>query len=160
MQRFVEAGAPEAAAAAVAALRSMTSAINVADLARSARLEPVSAGRLYHAVGGALGFDRLRAAAVAVRPSDPYERQALRGLIVELISEQLVLAKAIAGPPGKARMKRLPDADAVLENWIDPRRAVLERARRVVADIEASGGSWTFAKLTIANAALKEVGAR
>jgi glutamate dehydrogenase len=30
-------------------------------------------------------------------------------------------------------------------------------ARRTIDDIESSGGPWTFAKLTIANAALREL---
>ena len=34
-----------------------------------------------------------------------------------------------------------------------------EAARRAIEDIEAAGGGWTFAKLTIANAALRELGA-
>ena len=32
-----------------------------------------------------------------------------------------------------------------------------EVASRTIEEIEASGGSWTFAKLTIANAALREL---
>jgi len=162
-RRFVDAGAPEDVAATVAALRPMTAAVNVADLAHAAKLEPVSAGRLYHTAGGVFGFDRLRAAAAAIHPSDPYERQALRGLIVELIVEQLARAKAIVGPPekdkGKGKARDLADVDAALETWIAPRRAMVERARGVIADIESGGGGWTFAKLTIANAALKEAGA-
>jgi glutamate dehydrogenase len=157
---FVEAGAPEALAAMAAALRPMTAAVNIADLARSANLEPVSAGRLYHAAGGAFGFDRLRAAAAAIQPSDPYERQALRGLIVALIGEQLARAKAIAGAPAaksKGKARDVPDIDAMLEAWIAPRRPFIERARSVIADIESVGG-WTFAKLTIANTALREAG--
>jgi glutamate dehydrogenase len=160
---FVDAGAPDALAAVVAALRPMTAAVPIADLAHAAKLEPVSAGRLYHAVGGVFGFDRLRAAAAAIQPSDPYERRALRGLIVALIGEQLSRAKAIAEAPGqrttgKRKARSLADTDAVIDAWIAPRRPLVERARRIIADIEG-GGSWTFAKLTIATAALKEAAA-
>ena len=45
----------------------------------------------------------------------------------------------------------------MLEAWIAPRRPFIERARSVIADIESVGG-WTFAKLTIANTALREAG--
>ena len=136
----------------------MTAAINIADLAASAGLAPVSAGRLYHAAGGVFGFDRLRAAAAAIQPSDPYERQALRGLIVELFGEQLLRAGAIAASLATVEAEDVADVDAALEAWIAPRRAAVERARAVISDIEAGGGGWSFAKLTIANAALKEAG--
>ena len=156
--RFVAAGAPEDLAAEVAALRPSIAAVNIADLASAARLKPVDAARLYHAAGGAFAFDRLRAAAAAIRPEDPYERRALRGLIVDLISEQLARARAIAGAPGKGKTRSIPDVEAALEAWIEPRRGPVERARAVIAEIE-DGGGWTFAKLTIANAALREAGA-
>jgi len=153
-RRFVEAGAPDAVAKTVAALRPMTAAVNIADLARAATLAPLAAGRLYYAVGGVFGFDRLRAAAAAINPSDPYERQALRGLIVDLFGEQLARAKAVATGLRAARDRI--DVDAALETWIAPNRAIVERASRIISDIEAGAGGWTFAKLSIANAALKE----
>ena len=155
MKRFVEAGAPADLAATVAALRPMMAAVNIAELAGAAKLKPVEAGRLYHAVGGAFGFDRLRAAAAAIRAADPYERQALRGLILDLIGEQLGRSRAIAAGRGKIKAS---DPEAAVEAWIDSRRTMVERAGQILADIEAGGG-WTFAKLTIANAALKAAGA-
>jgi len=158
-RRFVEAGAPEGVAATVAALRPMTAAVSIADLSGACDLEPVSAGRLYHATGGVFGFDRLRAAASAIQPSDPYERQALRGVMVELFDEQLARARAVAESVAARRTRRLGDVHALLETWIEPRRAAVERAAGVISDIEGGGGGWTFAKLTIANAALREAGA-
>jgi glutamate dehydrogenase len=155
-RRFMAAGAPEALAATVAALGPMTAAVNIADLAQASGLDPVAAGRLYHTTGGVFGFDRLRAAAAAIRPADPYERQALRGLIVGLMGEQFARARAIAvGLSGKT-----PDAaETAVEAWIAPRRAAVERAGRTLAEIEDAAEGWSFAKLTIANAAVREAGA-
>jgi glutamate dehydrogenase len=153
--RFTEAGAPEALAATVAALGPMTAAVNVADLARAAMIDPVAAGRLYHTTGGVFGFDRLRAAAAAIRPADPYERQALRGLIVGLMGEQFNRAKAIAA---LAPQVGGTTAEAAVEAWIEPRRAAVERAARTIQDIEEAAEGWSFAKLTIANAAMREAG--
>ncbi|MDP9103683.1 MAG: NAD-glutamate dehydrogenase, partial [Pseudomonadota bacterium] len=155
-RRFVAAGAPEALAATVAGLGPMTAAVNIADLAQASGLDPIAAGRLYHTTGGVFGFDRLRAAAAAIRPADPYERQALRGLIVGLMGEQFARARAIAvGLSGKT-----PDAaEAAVEAWIAPRRAAVERAGRTLAEIEDAAEGWSFAKLTIANAAVREAGA-
>ncbi len=156
---FVDAGAPEDLAATVAALRPMTAAVNIADLAKAAKRTPVEAGALYHTTGGLFGFDRLRAAAAAIGPADPYERQALRGLIVDLMGEQLKRAGAIASLKAVKPSKDGNAAEAAVEAWIEPRRAVVERANRTIADIETTAEGWSFAKLTIANAAIKEAGA-
>ena len=43
--------------------------------------------------------------------------------------------------------------------WAALRRERAEATRRTIEEIEASGGGWTFAKLTIANAALRELSA-
>ncbi len=42
-------------------------------------------------------------------------------------------------------------------SWAALRRDKADVAIRTVEEIEAAGGPWTFAKLTIANAALREL---
>ena len=153
---FVASGAPTDLASGVVLFRPMTAAVNIADLAKAAALDPVAAGRLYFATGGAFGFDRLRAAAAAIRPSDPYERQALRGLIFELMNAQLARARSIAA---LTNLNGGASAETAIEAWVEPRRAAVERARRTISDIEQASDRWSFAKLTIANAALREAGA-
>ena len=44
-----------------------------------------------------------------------------------------------------------------VENALIKARAAAEAARKAVEEIEAAGGAWSFAKLTIANAALREL---
>ena len=44
-----------------------------------------------------------------------------------------------------------------MTSWAALRRETVEAAKRAVEEIEAAGGGWTFAKLTIANAALREL---
>ena len=145
-----EAGAPPELAARVAALRAATATVEIADLARGVGREPAEAARTFAAAGEAFGFDRLRAAAAALPAADPYERTALRGLVAELTAEQTELARAVlAGArPGES-------AGEALGRWAAPRGEAVGRARRTVAEIEAGGGGWSFAKLTIANAALR-----
>jgi glutamate dehydrogenase len=46
--------------------------------------------------------------------------------------------------------------DAVV-SWAALRRDKVDAALRTIEEIEAAGGVWTFAKLTIANAALREL---
>ena len=156
---FTEAGTPTDLAEIIASLRPMTAAVNIADLANEAKLDPLVAARLYHTTGGAFGFDRLRAAASAIRSNDPYERQALRGLIVDLMGEQFARARAIAAATAPNGLAGPRGVDTALSAWVEPNKAVVERANRTIADIEATADGWSFAKLTIANAALREAGA-
>ncbi len=155
-RRFVDAGAPESCARMVAALRPMTATAEIADLAALKSWPVENAARLFHQTGQAFGFDRLRAAAGALRGGDAYERAALRGLIVELFEEQAARARAILqaadGPQAAADLDR---TRAAIARWIEPRKEAVERAARTLSEIERSADGWSFAKLTIANAALR-----
>ncbi len=155
---FVETGAPEDLARTVASLRALTGAVDVADLAREAGWPVEAVARLYNETGFAFGFDRLRAAAAAIRPQDSYERSALRGLIVELIGEQTERTRAIidaaASADAGADARAAQDAIA---GWTEPRKDAVGRARRTLETIEQTAEGWSFPKLTIANAALRAV---
>jgi glutamate dehydrogenase len=111
-------------------------------------------------VGGQFGFDRMREAAAARAPADPYERIAVRRLIEDILAEQSALAQAIiafAGPPADPG-DPARDVSAVTA-WIAAHQGPVRAARRTLEEIEASPGGWTFAKLTIANAGLRELAA-
>ena len=156
---FIAAGAPEALARTVAGLRALTGAVGVSDLARALGWPPAAMARLYSAVGSSFGYDRLRASAAEVRATDGYERAALRGLIVELIEQQAARTREIA------EQAKTPDAgedmavaQAAVDRWSEGRRAPVDRARRTLEEIEQTAGGWSFAKLTIANAALRATG--
>ncbi|MGH1560137.1 hypothetical protein ACRAWD_25790 [Caulobacter segnis] len=56
---------PEALAQAVAALQPLTTAADLVDLANASSWSVENVARLYHQVGAAFGFDRLRGAATA-----------------------------------------------------------------------------------------------
>ena len=144
-------GAPEALARRVSALRAQTAAVEIADLASETGRPAQAAARMFAAVGERFAFDRLRAAASDLPAADPYERTALRGLVADLTGEQVDLARA-------ALTDAAPDEDAptALARWSAPRQAAIERARRTVSEIEAAGGDWSFAKLSLANAALRQ----
>jgi len=44
-----------------------------------------------------------------------------------------------------------------VEAWSTERKPLVSAVHQAMEDIESAGGSWTFAKLTIANAALREM---
>jgi glutamate dehydrogenase len=156
-RRLVEAGAPEDLALAASVLQSISTAADLIDLAEGGGWPLRNAARLYHAVGEAFGFDRLRDAAAGYAVGDSFERTALRRLIEELLAEQASLARAVMG---KSEARKAADADgarAAVKAWSTPRSDQVGAARRTLAEIETAAGPWTFAKLTIANAALREL---
>lgn len=158
--RLVEAGAPPAMAQAAAVLGPLTNAADLVDLAEASSWPLPNVARLYYATGAAFAFDRLRAAAGEFRAGDIFERTALRRLIEDLLAEQAQLTRAIMAFSGGAQAGE-DDAHArnAVSAWVALRPDQARTATRTVEEIEAGGGAWTFAKLTIANAALRELAA-
>jgi glutamate dehydrogenase len=155
---LTEAGAPEALARCVAALQPLTTAADLVDLAEASSWPLPNEARLYHAAGETFGFDRVREAAGAYSVGDQFERTALRRLIEELLTHQAELTKGLIAFAGSAQAGA--DAESALDtaaSWSALRREKTDLCRRTIDEIEASGGGWTFAKLTIANAALREL---
>ena len=158
MRGFAEAGAPEALARRVAGLRALTGAVGVSDLARSLGWPAAAMARLYSAVGSSFGYDRLRAAAAGIAAADDYERAALRGLVVELIEQQVARTREIAGLSAAEAGADMAMAQAAVTGWSETRREAVDRALHTLDGIEQTAGGWTFPKLTIANAALRATG--
>jgi len=144
----------------VAILQPMTIAGDLVDIAEASSWPLANVARLYHAVGEAFGFDKVRQAAGAYAVGDNFERMALRRLIEDLLTQQADLTRAImafaGGPQAGEDAHHAHDAASA---WTALRFDKAAAARRTIDDIEASGGAWTFAKLTIANAALRELAA-
>jgi glutamate dehydrogenase len=158
--QLVEAGAPEDIARTVAALSPLTTAADLVDLAQASSWPLPNVARLYYAAGEAMAFDRLRAAAGEFRAGDLFERTALRRLIEDLLAEQAQLTRAIMGFTGSAQAGAdAQSARDAVASWAALRREAVQSATRTVDEIEAAGGAWSFAKLTIANAALRELAA-
>jgi glutamate dehydrogenase len=155
---WMKAGAPREAAHAVALYRPLTLVATLADLARDLGWPVAPAARLYHHVGGAFGFDRLRAAAGARPASDAYERLAIRRLIEDMLAEQAALTRAVMDYAGRPEAGESAEAaKAAVSSWVSLNTEAVRVARTTIADIEKQGGGWSFAKLTIANAALREL---
>jgi glutamate dehydrogenase len=155
-ERWIKAGAPKDLAHTVTLYRPLTLTVVLADLARALRWPVQPAARIYHAVGGAFGFDRLRSAAGSHARGDPYERLAVRRLVEDLQTEQGALTRAIMTYAGKPEAGEDAErARQAIASWSALNDEAVRLARKTIADIEKDGGGWSFAKLTIANAALK-----
>ena len=140
-----------------AMLRPMVATADIGDLARETGWAEPAMATLYHQVGAAFDFDRLRAAAGKTPSGDHFDRLAVRRLIEDLMAEQVVLTRAVAQSTTAAAGASEKKAEAAVDAWIGPRQAVVEGVRASVDEIEASGAGWTFAKLTIANGAIRSV---
>ncbi|WP_293679459.1 NAD-glutamate dehydrogenase [uncultured Phenylobacterium sp.] len=157
---LVEAGAPAPMALAAAVVGPLTSAADFVDLAEGSSWPLANVARLYYATGATYAFDRLRAAAGEFRVGDIFERTALRRLIEDLLAEQAQLTRAIMAFAGDAQAgEDASTASKAVAAWAALRPELSHQATRTVEEIEAGGGGWTFAKLTIANAALRELAA-
>ncbi|HEY2179522.1 MAG TPA: NAD-glutamate dehydrogenase [Caulobacteraceae bacterium] len=156
---WVKAGAPKAVAHSVALMRPLTLSAPLSDLARQKGWPLRPAAILYHRVGGVFGFDKLRAAAASrAGGGDSYERLAVRRLLEDMIAEQAELAGTImrdCGAPADGDKAEL--AAHAVTAWSADRADTVRMVRRTVEEIERAPGAWTFAKLTIANAALREL---
>ncbi|THD74341.1 MAG: NAD-glutamate dehydrogenase [Phenylobacterium sp.] len=157
-RQLVEAGAPEGLAQAAAVLQSVTTAADMVDLAEASSWPLANVTRLYHQAGAAFAFDRMRAAAAGYAVGDSFERTALRRLLEDLLSEQAALTRTIMQFSGSAQAgEDAEHAAKAVAAWAALRSDKADAARRTVEEIDQAGGPWTFAKLTIANAALREL---
>ena len=154
---WIKAGAPKQIAHSVALMRPLTLAVSVGDLARERSWPLAATAEIYHKVGGVFGFDRLRAAAASrTSGEDPFERMAVRRLIEDMVGEQPGLTAAIMAAAGPAGDKA--PAHAVTA-WASDHADTVRHVRRSLEEVEKSSGGWSFAKLTIANGALRELAA-
>jgi glutamate dehydrogenase len=157
-QGLTEAGAPQALSQSVAALQPLTTAADLVDLAEASSWKLGAVARLYHQTGAAFAFDRLRAAVGGYRAGDYFERTAVRRMIEDLLAEQAMLTRAIMDFAGSEQAAADPSsAYAAVASWAALRREPVQAARRTLDEIEGAGGEWSFAKLTIAHAALREL---
>jgi glutamate dehydrogenase len=161
---WIKLGAPKSIAHAFGLMRPLTYAADLGDLAAETGWSIAAAAHVYHRVGGQFGFDRLRAAAgrpsgdVQGSPRDLYERTASRRLIEDMLDEQAALAATVMRFAGEPCVSHDPARCATaVASWAAARGKSVRSVRQTLEEIEDSPGGWTFAKLTIANAALREL---
>ena len=157
VRRFADKGAPEALTQGVAILRPLVAAFDIGDLSSETGWPVAAMARLYHQVGAAFDFDRLRAAAGSIPSVDHFDRLAVRRLIEDLMGEQRTLTRAVARASDPSVGVSEEAAEAAVDAWIGARQGVVEGVRASVDEIEGSGSGWTFAKLTIANATIRDL---
>ncbi|ESQ80933.1 NAD-glutamate dehydrogenase [Asticcacaulis sp. YBE204] len=140
-EKLVAAGAPVDLAKRVAVLLAWTSAVDVIDLANGG--DVAQTAKLYFLTGERFGFDRLRAGAGELYSTDPWDRMAIRRLIEDVYAEQKSVTAAVV-------------KSGDLDGWAQSQSALIAPVDQIMADIEGGGAGWSFAKLSIVNAVLRE----
>lgn len=155
---LIELGAPEDIARDAALLSPLTSALDVADLARQTTWAVHSAGLLHSAIGSELGLDALRDAATNMRLEQHWDRLVVRRAAEDFGATQLNLAQAAAAmigtPPKGADIGWATNA---AKEWIASLGQPALRARAAFKDLNAQG-PWTFAKLMLISAEFNALG--
>ena len=163
---YMEGGAPERLARAVARLRPLTSSSDVIDLASDFDWPLAAAAWLYHAVGARFSFDRLRGAGGQLSSTQHWDRLAMRRLIEDLYASQQSLSSAMmayAAKAGGALASGVEDpgrdwADSLVESWTSANADEVDRADRALDEVAATG-SWTLSKVAICTTQLRELAA-
>ncbi len=155
VERLTQAGAPQSLARKIAALAAFHHAPDIVDLAAGPKKPLDKTAELYFLTGERFGFDSLRVAATTLSSGDPWDRMATRRLMEDVLAEQKAVVKAMM-----ARMTPQESPQAIAESWARDNGALIAPLQAMMADMAESsgreGGGWSFAKLTIVNATLRE----
>jgi glutamate dehydrogenase len=155
---LVDLGAPDDLARDAALLSPLTSALDVADLARRTKWAVQPAGLLHSAIGSELGLDALRDAATNMRLERHWDRLVVRRAAEDFGAIQLRLAQAaalaIGAPPKTADIAWATNA---ARDWLLSLGQPALRARAAFAELNAQA-PWTFAKLMLISAEFNALG--
>ncbi|MBY0563979.1 MAG: NAD-glutamate dehydrogenase [Hyphomonadaceae bacterium] len=146
---LMELGAPQDLAHEAAGLIPLTTALDVADLARKTKWPVAPAGALHCAVGAEFGLDALREIASSLTLEQHWDRLVIRRAAEDFADMQLRLseaaANAIGAPPEGAD---LAWATERTRGWIVSLGTPAQRAQTAYAELSGQG-AWTFAKLML-----------
>jgi glutamate dehydrogenase len=146
---LVKLGAPADLAREAAMLAPLSTALDVADLARGVGW-PVAPASLVHCmVGAEFGLDALRETAMSLQLEQHWDRLVVRRAAEDFAETQRRLAEAAARAAGAAPKSANAEwATSATRDWIAAIGQPAERARAAYAELNAQG-QWTFAKLML-----------
>jgi glutamate dehydrogenase len=151
---FVTLGAEDGLAREIALLRSLGAATDIVDLAAEVKAPIEVAAKHYFMTGERFALDRLRLGAGGHVDADEWDRLAMRRVIEDIYIEQKSLVRKVM-----AASKDLSSTRAGLEALGAANAALIAPWDALIAEIEqstpAGEAPWSFAKLTIASAALR-----
>jgi glutamate dehydrogenase len=81
-------------------------------------------------------------------------------LIEDLLTGQMSVVRSVmASTLRDTGSRTTADARRAVETWAAARSSTVEAATQLIDAIEAEGGGWSFAKLTIVNGAMRQLAA-
>jgi glutamate dehydrogenase len=130
-------------------LETLHHAADVIDLAAEYGKPLDKTMQLYALTGEKFGFDSLREGAGSLSSDDPWDRMATRRLIEDVLVEQKTVVRTMM-----SRMTLSDQPADIIEAWADDNAGLIDPLRAMMDDMQAGG--WSFAKLSIVNAVLRE----
>ncbi len=146
-------GCPVDLAKRITILSALHHVADIIDLASEKKKPLDKTAELYFLTGAHFGFDGLQVGAGDLASSDPWDRMATRRLIEDVLSEQKTVVKTMM-----TRMSPSESPAQIIENWEAENKTLIEPLQQMMTDMETGG--WSFAKLTIVNALIREWAAK
>jgi glutamate dehydrogenase len=147
--RLTEQGLAPEAARAISIQSANRHVLDIIHVARETGRKPVDAGRVFFALGEALGIHDLLAGAAEVPANGYFDRLAFDRIVGETIAEQRRLTGVVLMSGGKVAK--------ALEKWFRANELQIERVCGAIADLTVAGPV-TLARLTVINGYLHDLG--
>jgi glutamate dehydrogenase len=142
-------GVPAELARFVAAIDVLGAVLDIVTLADGRAAGPVDVARIYFLLGARFRFETLRASALAISDSDPWQKAAAEALSQDLAAHHAAITRAVLDHAADGR-----DAESATDGWLAANAARVEPADRTLADL-AAASSVDYAMLTVANHQLR-----
>ncbi|RKZ34361.1 MAG: NAD-glutamate dehydrogenase, partial [Gammaproteobacteria bacterium] len=143
-QHFMEQGVSAALSRRVATFLPMSSALDIAQVARAAGMDVVQTAGVYFALGARLELAWLRDQIVALPRDNRWQALARSALRDELYSQHAGLTAEVLAAGGKT-----DDAEVCVDAWQQTSQSAVARCQQVMNDLR-SGGTPDFAMLSVA----------
>lgn len=149
--RWVQAGVPAALATHVDRAGILFYALDITDVAESSRRPLELTAQVHAGVGARLGLDRMWQQ-IEQLPADSFWSSLAK---LALADDVVDLQRSITQ---EALSHEAPDAGAVLARWEQGNRQALERAQRLLAELQEVPGGGDLAMLSVALRELRNLG--
>ncbi len=146
---LVALGASATLARRIVSTSALHHAADIIDLAANPKKPLDKTAELYFLTGERFGFDNLVQGASELASADPWDRMATRRLIEDVLMEQKSVVRAMM-----TRMSLSETPQDIAVNWANENKALIDPLQAMMSDMQTGG--WSFAKLTIVNALLRE----
>ena len=142
-QDYESQGVPQTLARMVAAIKAMSAACDIVNVAESLDRKAQDVAKAYFEVGHFVGFDWLRSTAATMAPESHWESLAINAAVDDLADQQRELTRIILSPAKGI------NGPSMVGRWAKVEAGTVYRTNRLLDDIRSSGPV-TVAKLSFA----------